>query len=335
MKHLRMTHRGFTLIELMISMVLGLVIIAGVVSVLLANRRTYDTNEGLSQVQESARTAFELIARDVRQAAGNGCDNTKGTSNIVNVGGWWRDWKGMQGYDEAQVNPAVAIGTAVGQRVAGTDSIYTQGLDGVALPVELHAATAGRLEINAATTPFVVNDILMVCDFDHAAIFQVTAYDASIPAVFHAASGGSVGNCAQGLGFPTLCDGSAGNVYTFNPNAQIGRFSAVSWYVGNNGRTTDSGTSLYRARLGAGGAVVTEEIVSGVTDMNVQYGVTGMNTVSDASTLTPANWEDVNSVFITLTATSSDANVSTASAVNAGRLTRTFTYLITIRNRVP
>jgi type IV pilus assembly protein PilW len=331
----RANYRGFTLIELMISLVLGLVVVAGVVSILLANRRSYDTNEGLSQVQESARTAFELIARDVRQAGGNGCDNSRGTTNALSpTAAWWRDWVGMRGYDETVTDPAVVTGTAVGERVLGTDSLVAQGLDGVALPVELHAAAAGRIDINAVDTPFQVGDILLVCDFDHATIFQASGYNPATPAVFHAAGAGTPGNCSQGLGIPTDCATATGTVYTFTPNSMIGRVSAVSWYVGNNGRTTDSGTSLYRARLAPGGVTVTEEMVAGVTDMNIRYGVNGDPNILDATALSAAQWAEVNSVFITLTATSADTRV-TSVAANTGRLSRPFTYLITLRNRVP
>jgi len=62
--------RGFSLIELMIAMVLGLVIVGGVISVLIANKRSYSTNEGMSQIAETVRTAYELMARDsARRAA--------------------------------------------------------------------------------------------------------------------------------------------------------------------------------------------------------------------------------------------------------------------------
>jgi type IV pilus assembly protein PilW len=333
----RANYRGFTLIELMISLMLGLVVVAGVVSILMANRRSYDTNEGLSQVQESARTAFELIARDVRQAGGNGCDNSRGTTNLLNTStAWWREWVGMRGYDEAETDPAVATGTDVGERVADTDSLVTQGLDGVALPVELHDPASARIDINAATTPFQAGDILLVCDFDHATIFQASSYNAGTPSVFHAedVTTPGPGNCSQGLGIPTNCATTAGEVYVFQPNSMVGRVAAVTWYIGNNGRPTDSGTSLYRTRLAPGGVAVTEEMVAGVTDLNIRYGVNENPGVFDASELSTAQWEEVNSVFVTLTATSADARVTT-SAENTGRLSRTFTYLITLRNRVP
>jgi type IV pilus assembly protein PilW len=334
----RRFQKGMTLVELMVSMVLGLIVIGGVVSVLVSNKNSYRTNEGLSQVQETARTAFELIARDVRQAGGTGCDNARRMANVLNVGtAWWLTWNSILGYDAGVDDPAVVEGTAVSDRIqTETDSLHLMGIDGAMLPVNTHNAATGVITVNALTTPFAVNDIMVVCDFDHSTTFQATAYDATNRTVTHGASGSSPGNCSQGLGFPQDCTSATGNVYTFPQNAQIGRLYAVDWYIGHNGRTADGDRSLYRQRIGTGGVAVTEEIVSGVTDMQIRYGVNGSNTISDASGLVGgAAWAPVNSVFITLTVRSTDQRVSTNTTVNEGRIERTFTYVITLRNRVP
>lgn len=90
--------RGFTLIELMVAMLLGLVVIAGVGSVFLSNQRVYRTNRALSDVQDSSRVAFELLARDVRNAGLTACSNSGRISNVLNAGpnaggtAWWADW---------------------------------------------------------------------------------------------------------------------------------------------------------------------------------------------------------------------------------------------------
>ena len=57
--------RGFSLVELMIALVLGLMVIGGVTSVFLSNKQSFRTNTALSQVQENSRIAFELMARDI------------------------------------------------------------------------------------------------------------------------------------------------------------------------------------------------------------------------------------------------------------------------------
>jgi type IV pilus assembly protein PilW len=314
----------------MISMVLGLIVIGGVVSVMLANKRSYRTNEGLAQIQESARTAFELMARDIRQAGGNGCDNNNRVGNVLNNGLWWSTWFGVTGFDGSQTDTAVIDGTSFQERVPGTDSIHVQSLTGDVRPVQLHNAAGTTLRF-AAATPFVANDILLACDIDHAAIFRATAYDAATFTLTHAAGGS---NCSSGLGFPTICDSGSGNLYAFPLNAQVARLTATAWFVGNNDRPDEGGRSLYRIALNPGGVTNTEEIVAGVVDMRLQYGMNGSPDIMDADD--PAiDWARVNSVFITLLIDSADSNVSTEPGTNSGRIQRPFSYLITLRNRVP
>jgi type IV pilus assembly protein PilW len=332
--------RGFTLVELMIAMVLGLVIVGSVMGAMLANKRSYRTNEGLSQVQESARTAYELLAHDLRQADGNGCTSSTRTANVLNAASalWWQDWFGIAGYNETEADPAVAIGTAYGERVAGTDSISVQSMDGTGLSVALHDPVAYRLDVDPATTPhdFVPGDIVLVCDFEQAALFQATAVTGAT-SVFHNNTGSAPGNCSRGLGFPTSCASATGNPYTFPQNAQMARLVAVDWYIGNNDRPGEGGRSLFRRRLQVvGGAVVTtpEEIVAGITDMQMRFRATDSDVIfDDASAVT--DWSVISSVLIQITALSSDANVTTAPAANTGRVLRRFNYLISLRNRLP
>jgi type IV pilus assembly protein PilW len=326
----RRSTKGFTLIELMISLVLGLIVLGGVISVMISNKRTYRTNEGMGQIQESARSAFELMARDLRQGGGDGCDNNNRIGNLIAGGGqWWSTWFGVRGTEGAGVDPAVATGTAAPTRVAGTDSIHVQSVEGSALPVQLHNVGATTITINAASTPFVTGDVMVACDIDHGTMFRATGYVAATRTLTHALG---VWNCASGLGFPTTC-GGAGNIYAFPVNAQVGRVFASAWYIGNNDRPDEGGRSLYRVRLDSGGVERTEEIVAGVTDMQLQYGVNGSDNIVDSTGV--ADWATVNSVFITLTIDSADRFVTTDSTVNSGRIQRTFTYLITLRNRVP
>lgn len=325
---------GFSMVELMVALVLGLIIIAGVISVMLANKRSYRTNEGLAQIQESARTAHELLARDIRQSGSTGCDNGQRIANALATGTeWWKEWYAVRGYDGADADPAIATGTTANTRVDGTDTLHLHGLEGGGFPLDIHNATTRQIRINNATTTSITSqDQLIVCDFDHATIFRSGTYDGATSTINY----GLTGNCSTGLGFPTTCDGGAGNPYTFQRNAVVGRMSAVVWFIGNNGRAEDGGRSLFRRRLTANGALVTEEMVAGVTDMQLRFGTNDSDDVVDPGELTTVNdWAAVNSVFVELTFNSANTNVSSDRTDKSGRLERTFTYLIALRNRVP
>ncbi|MBL8265212.1 prepilin-type N-terminal cleavage/methylation domain-containing protein [Steroidobacter sp.] len=325
---------GFTLIELMISMMLGLVVIGGAMGVILANRQSYRTNEGLSQVQESARTAFELMARDIRQAGVTGCDSTGKIANTLRPQAlWWQDWFGLRGYESTMTDPAAGFGsTAPNNRISGTDSIVTQGVEGAGMSVAEHLPGSNSIKLNAASTNIALGDILMVCDFDHAAIFQVSTYtDATVTLLHAVSSSPAPGNCTSGLGYPssTSCNGT-GTSYGYARNSQIARMSATDWYVGDNQRANEGGRSLYRRRMNA---TTPEEIVVGVTDMQIQYREAGNTNFVDAAT--GLNWTNINAVRVTLTIRSADQRITTNTNVNSGRLERQFTNVITLRNRVP
>ena len=319
--------RGLTLIELMIALALGLFLVGGVIAVVVANGQAYRTNEGLSQVQESARTAFELLSRDIREAGATGCGNTDRIANTLEDGGlWWQqEWTGVRGYAEGDALPPNSDAPA---RVAG-DALLIQGIVGTGVTITNHQATSAVFFINAPTTDFASDDIVMACDFDHAAIFQISNYNSNNVTVGHNTGNNNPGNCSKGLGFPTECT-TGGNEYTFGPNSQIARLSTTIWYIGDNGRAQEGGRSLYRRRLTD--AAAAQEIVPGVSDMQLAFRVGNNATLTTAPG--NADWDDVTAVEVTLTVNSLDARVSTAPGVNDGRLQRRFTTIVGLRNRL-
>ena len=58
--------RGFTMVELMIALLIGLIVIAGGLAIFMSSRQTYRTTESVSRVRENAQFAFTRIARDIR-----------------------------------------------------------------------------------------------------------------------------------------------------------------------------------------------------------------------------------------------------------------------------
>ena len=121
------------------------------------------------------------------------------------------------------------------------------------------------------------------------------------------------------------------------PPTVITRLSPSRWYVADNAR---GGTSLFRQSIQVSGTgVVTvgaaEEIVEGVTDMELTYLEQGGNSYVIASG--SVDWEDVVSVEIELTfagvagAQGAREILGTDGAV----LDRTFSHRVNLRNRTP
>src|SRR5215831_2927062 len=59
------TSKGFTLVEVMIAMVLGLVLAAAIITVFVQNRHSFDTDDSIVRMQDDARQAVQELANDL------------------------------------------------------------------------------------------------------------------------------------------------------------------------------------------------------------------------------------------------------------------------------
>ncbi|MCK4467199.1 MAG: prepilin-type N-terminal cleavage/methylation domain-containing protein [Desulfobacterales bacterium] len=69
---------GFTLVELLIAMTIGLIILAALSSTFLMQRKIYDVQEQIVEMVQTARAAMDMMTREIRMAgydpAGAGFD---------------------------------------------------------------------------------------------------------------------------------------------------------------------------------------------------------------------------------------------------------------------
>ena len=67
--------RGFSMIELMVALVIGMVLIGGAVYVYAQSRSSYGVNESVARLQESGRYAMSVIEPDIRMSSFYGLMN--------------------------------------------------------------------------------------------------------------------------------------------------------------------------------------------------------------------------------------------------------------------
>lgn len=325
----RAAQAGFTLVELMIAMLLGLVVIAGVTSVFLANQQAYRTSHAIGQVQDGARTSFELMARDIRDAGLSGCGNGGRVANVLNnsATAWWANWNNvLMGYGGSQADPAVTTGTGTGNRVANTDSLMLLGGEGAGYTVKADSEPAATFTLNESGADLAAGDVVMMCDPDHATLVQLSSVAGGSYA--HAKTAGTPGNCTTDLSYPTVCSSSAS--YVFATNAQVTRLRASDWFIGYN---STGGKSLYRVSLVNTGGVPTptaEEVVRNAINMSITYHVAGSASFAAATALAGTDWPNVDAVRVHLWLQSEDQHAST----NNQALQRDFVATTTLRNRV-
>lgn len=322
---------GRTLIELMIALAIGLFITGTAIGLVLSNRQTYNMTEGLSRIQEAARTGFELLARDIRDAGLNSCGGALQFVNVLNNPSslWWTQWNGgLRGYGGSEAFAGAPFGSAAGQRVAGTSALQVMRTGSQPQTISAHDTATQMITFSPANRALATGDLAVVCNFSQATLFQVT--DANGTQVEHGNSG-SPGNCTRGLGFadPPDCS-TSGQTYRFEANAVAMRLESLAWYVGNNGRTTTTSRSLYRVapQNDAGTlTLVAEEVIDGVVDLQVDYLPEGATAYVAATAVT--DWNAVIGVRLRLIIDEPD-RPSTA----ADRVRRTMTHVVTLRNRM-
>lgn len=82
--------QGFSLVELMVSLLLGSLIVVAAVELFSTNQQTFQLQRAMSEVQESGRFSLEYIARDARKIGLKDSDGNKSagiiTDNIAPLG---------------------------------------------------------------------------------------------------------------------------------------------------------------------------------------------------------------------------------------------------------
>jgi type IV pilus assembly protein PilW len=350
--------RGFGLVEVLVAITIGLILLAGAISMLSTNKWTYRVVEHQSRIQENARFALETIARDLRMAGYFGClDNLNKVNNLLNgtTAGSLLDSTvpvdGLENYDPlgATANktwyPSGSIVMPPGI-LTGSDAIGIRYMDsttaaGIVPPLMPTASSA--LHTNPGNG-LAVGEIIAVTDCDNADIFQITGpSNPDATGTFNHNTGGGVlpGNASGDLS------------KTYEEDASIMRMASVTYYIGTGG---DGRPALFRGVIPAAGdksLMDARELIQGVEQMHILYGkdTTGDNvpdTYLKAGVVgltTDINWDSVVNLRISIMVSSDeevgqdvdnqartllDENVA---AANDRRFRRVFTTTINMRNK--
>lgn len=90
---MRRFHRGISLIELMIAMLIGLFISAGIVAVFTASSHDRLAQQQLARLQEEGRFAITQIRQDLSMAGSQYCANTGGSAHASAAGPYLDQWR--------------------------------------------------------------------------------------------------------------------------------------------------------------------------------------------------------------------------------------------------
>lgn len=163
--------RGFTIIELMVAVAIGLILMLGATGILVTNQNTFRTTANLSGIQDNSRTAVELLARDIREAGGHPCSSMQ----IVNRTGG--DANGTALFNQLNNDKSIAINGAdnPGNRVANQGSILLLQAN-AGTPITAHATGSSTI---TAENSLKGGDFVIACTRTNAYLLKVASANSS------------------------------------------------------------------------------------------------------------------------------------------------------------
>lgn len=361
-----MREHGVTLVELLVSLVLGMLLTAGIIKVFAGNRTTYAFNESLSRIQENARFTLDHMAYEARMAGYSGCLADVAIHNNLQTPDTFRDdiANGLQGYDAngtgagetyiaTAMNPAPSANPAdwtpslpaqVQNRVLpGSDVLIVRGIAGNAQALVSPFTDSAKLFVSAPHD-FIIGEILVVSDCQKASIFQVTEANA-------VGFGVNLVHSNSNTFVPGNISPTWGPEQEYGLGSEVARLNVYAFYVGQG---ADGSPALFQRRLQLTGATAAgfddEELAGGIETMQVRYaldtdGDGGINSWASADAV--GDWTRVLSVEITLLARADDEygtetdtvtynlGATQFNPINDRRLREVFSTSVGVRNRLP
>lgn len=339
MRQVIIKQHGFTLVELMVAMTIGLLLLGGVIAILTATHQTYRVNEALARMQENARYAFQLLSRDIRMVgyfgcAGNGIPTVNTLNNATDF--FWRLGQALEGFEATSMTawtPALPDSGAIPSPLGGRDIIVVRGIDGKETKVLSHPGgnPPGSADLKVTVgSGLKENHIVLVTDCQAAAIFQITNFNTS-------SGQDNIVHNTGGTNTPGNATKELGKEFT---GGELIKIATRSYFI----RMIDDWPALYH-KIGTNDA---EELVRGVENLQIEYGedldgnwTAGIYRSADAV----ADWGKVVSVRVSLLMQSIENNIAsqpqsytfngTTTTPTDRRLRQAFTTVVALRNRMP
>lgn len=330
---------GISVIEIMIAVAISLILLAGIMQIFLSNKHTYRVQEAFSRLQENGRYGIQFLTKDLRMAGFFGCASAiEEPNNLVDfnnddnpddVAGF--SGNGLSGYQYSDLPLALNSSTnlTTADVLPNTDILQIKRGSNTGIYVKENVLTKKaniKLDPVLATGVFNQNDILFITDCEAADIFAATGISTlgsgTTPSLTIAHAENS--NLTQFLS------------KVYDNNAEVMKLVSHLYYIGNNSANVPT---LFRASLGNNATIIKEELVEGVENMQLMYGVdTNDDNVADKYFVDSdlvTDFTQVLNVRITLKIQTIEDNIAAEVNIDGDRrLRRDFTTSVTIRNRV-
>lgn len=345
--------KGFSIVELMVAILIGLIILAGVIQVVVTSKTTFLGQEEMSFIQENARYAMDVIGKDIQGAGYKGCAGQDARIALV-AGG---DASALEFLAAGDVRGYLNEGDAPDaysgnlRDVSGggkSESLLIRSFTGPSRVVKSHSAQTITF---VSQHDFLAGDYLGIVaeDCRRAGVFRiatpVTPGTNSTVVTYTPGANHDMPTIKPSLDSDIICPGcSTSYIQNYDGGSVAMNFSANAYYIGTSSALPGL-PALKRAVLTRSGTVTSEEIALGVEDIHFRYGIRNGNNTRYvlASEVSDTDWPKVFAVEVSLMMRSQTPSLSTAESKTLGSSGRTYndrhmrqvvTSIYRIRNRI-
>ncbi|MEQ8691950.1 MAG: PilW family protein [Pseudomonadales bacterium] len=359
---------GFSVLELLIALGLGLLVVAGVVQLFVGNSRTYEVVNAQARLQENARFAFDFITEAARSAGYFGCapddDNiarqVNGPWNIIPEFDMTVPVRGWEAVGDGTWTPDDLI--FLPRSTGGVDTFVHQAGNGIDRDeleeapesdvIVFRSAEQPLARLNATLQPdgdpvvstpggvpsFNVGDIVFVADCEQAALFNVTAVAVG--------GGGDTATLSHAVGAADPFDNgvdittASGDIIpatlsvvgrSYGRESKVARVVSTFFFIAPSTQADNQGDDV-NALWQKAGINAPVELVQGIEQMDVLYGIdTTAGDGPNVNRYVTANLVGANDI-VAVRVTLRVSSVDTLAENDGERLERTFTKTIQLRN---
>lgn len=262
---------GYSLIELMVAITIGLIILAAVSALFVGSKKGYTTQDRLARLQENGRFAMQFLIKDMRLAGYYGCVSDISESSISNslngdTSFAYNASSPIEGFNgtASRWYPSNVTTTPAGKRSDDSDMVMIRMAD-VSLAVNLSTEMpneSSELTV-ASVSGFNEGDIIMISDCSSADIIQITQVQTASSKLQHAPGGDDT---TQNPPWPGNKTGQAGKLSkTYGTSSKVMRFISRQYYIGTG---ASGNPALFRSDNSGSGV----ELVDGIERIRILYG---------------------------------------------------------------
>ena len=273
---------GYSIIELLVASVIGLIILSGAVTVFTGNKSSQEFSSGMARIQESGRVALDILSNDIRLAGFQGCTDGTIPPSVIASDGPTIDlpqgalWGGEFGNTTWSPTINADLTTISSQVKSGTDVIYVQHASGrTTILASSMSSSNGPISVELNPDQLVANDLVIISDCSNADIFRATSVSEPSTTDGTVSIGFAAGSANTRSTLSTDYQVSATAPNRIKDPMRVMRFEANAYFVKDSGRDDANGNSIYSLFVldtTASPIGAAMELVEGVENMQILYG---------------------------------------------------------------